>query len=56
MKLFISFLMNNQIFGMLFGMAILAFLLYLSYHDMNKYDRKKDYKKETKDESDLKVK
>ena len=54
--MFISFLMENQIIGMLVGIAILAFLLYLSYYDMNKYDRKKDYKKETKDESDLEVK
>jgi uncharacterized membrane protein len=51
--MFISFLMENQIIGMLISMAILAFLLYLSYYDINKYDREKDYKKETKDESDL---
>ena len=52
--MFISFLMENQIIGMLIGMAIFAFLLYLSYKasGINKYDREKDYKKETKDESD----
>ncbi len=56
--MFISFLMENQIIGMLIGMAILAFLLYLSckVSGINKYDREKDYKKETKDESDLEVK
>ncbi len=56
--MFISFLVENQIIGMLIGMAILAFLLYLSYKfsGINKYDREKDYKKETKDESDLEVK
>jgi hypothetical protein len=58
LKMFISFLMENQIIGMLLAMAILAFLLYLSYKvsGINKYDREKDYKKETKDESDLEVK
>jgi len=58
LKMFISFLMENQIIGMLIAMAILAFLLYLSYKvsGINKYDREKDYKKETKDESDLEVK
>ena len=56
--MFISFLMESQIIGMLIGMAILAFLLYLSckISGINKYDRKKDYKKETKDESDIEVK
>ncbi|MBA7541306.1 hypothetical protein ES705_33617 [subsurface metagenome] len=56
--MFVSFLMENQIIGMLIGMVILAFLVYLSYKisGINKYDREKDYKKETKDESDLEVK
>ena len=56
--MFISFLMENQIICMLIAMAILAFLLYLSYKvsGINKYDRTKDYKKETEDESDLEVK
>ena len=58
LKMFVSFLMENQIIGMLIGMVILAFLVYLSYKisGINKYDREKDYKKETKDESDLEVK
>lgn len=54
--MFLSFLMENL--NMLIAMAILAFCLYLSYKisGINKYDREKDYKKETKDESDLEVK
>lgn len=50
--------LNDNVIGILISIAIFTFLYYLSckVSGINKYDRTKDYKKETEDESDLEAK